>query len=139
MVFVIIFKQVLTLQPKLGKDQNLINERTYGSKNLDFEFKCYGGGVVEKVLAHKSVVVAYSPTLSSLCQQAARSGMQKNEHEVFYPASVIKSLVSLLYEHKVTIQKADFNQVIAAAKSLQIAVDTAPVVAPAAATPANRK
>lgn len=72
------FKQVLTVLPKMGKDQNLINERLYGSKNVDFKFICFNGNAVETVLAHKSVVVAYSSTLSNLCQQAARSGMQKN-------------------------------------------------------------
>lgn len=50
--------------------------------------------------------------------------------------------MTLLYEHQVTIQKVDFTQVMDAAKSLGIDVETAPVAVPAAASgkplPANR-
>lgn len=71
-------KQVLTLKPLLNKDETLNEERRLGSKNLDFTFKCYGVGVVGHVLAHRSVVVAYSPELKQLCHIAARSGLPKS-------------------------------------------------------------
>lgn len=62
----------------MGKDQNLITERLYGSKHLDFTFRCFADREVVNVLAHKAVVVAYSSRLDTLCQLAARCGMQKN-------------------------------------------------------------
>lgn len=47
--------------------------------------------------------------------------------------------MTLLYEHKVTIETTDFSEVMAAAKSLEIAVETLPVAAPGKPAPANRK
>lgn len=60
-----------------------------------------------------------------------------------FPPKIVASLVTLMYEHTVTIPKDDVKQFMDAANFLKIAVDgAAPVATPAGAAnpaPANRR
>lgn len=40
------------------------------------------------------------------------------EHGVYYTKEIIESLMTLLYEHKVTIKKSDYSKIMAAAETL---------------------
>lgn len=44
----------------------------------------------------------------------------KDYYRMIYSVSVIKSLVDLMYEHKVTINTSDYDRIMAAAKTIEI-------------------
>lgn len=123
------------------KNQRLIQERKMG-QNLDWSFDTWDNGVKNAVKAHKSIVLKYSPHLR---QQYAHN--QKNcsclsnefrarsfqilltflfiylfitAYPLYYPSRIVDTLMTLLYEQSVNVNKSDYAEIMSCAKALQI-------------------
>lgn len=73
------FHQLLTLKTPMERNNIFIENRKYGT-DMDWTFRCFNNRnkKVENVLAHKSILLKYSPVVADLCEMSANSGLAKN-------------------------------------------------------------